>query len=110
MGLPSVLIAYITVYVQDAAAVKIHGFFGGYNSIVWTVIIVQAVGGLIVATVVKVCSLVHTLSVPHVEKKTIRSHFPRVFKSTSSVCGQRIESLCHIVFHYHFVCHISIHV
>ena len=55
MGLPSVLIAYITVYIQDAAAVKMHGFFGGYNTIVWTVIIVQAVGGLIVATVVKVC-------------------------------------------------------
>lgn len=55
MGLPSVLIAYITVYIQDAAAVKMHGFFGGYNNIVWTVIIVQAVGGLIVATVVKVC-------------------------------------------------------
>jgi Nucleotide-sugar transporter len=50
------LIAYITVYIQDAAAVKMHGFFGGYNTIVWTVIIVQAVGGLIVATVVKVCS------------------------------------------------------
>lgn len=55
MGLPSVLIAYITVYIQDAAAVKLHGFFGGYNNIVWTVIVVQAVGGLIVATVVKVC-------------------------------------------------------
>jgi hypothetical protein len=56
MGLPSIMIAYITVYIQDAAAVKLHGFFGGYNTIVWTVIIVQAVGGLIVATVVKVCS------------------------------------------------------
>ena len=55
MGLPSVLIAYATVYIQDAAAVKLHGFFGGYNNIVWTVIVVQAVGGLIVATVVKVC-------------------------------------------------------
>jgi len=56
MGLPSVLIAYMTVYIQDAAAVKLNGFFGGYNNIVWTVIVVQAVGGLIVATVVKVSS------------------------------------------------------
>jgi solute carrier family 35 (UDP-sugar transporter), member A1/2/3 len=55
MGLPSVLIAYITVYFKDSAAVKVQGFLGGYNATVWTVIIVQAVGGLIVATVVKVC-------------------------------------------------------
>lgn len=54
MGLPSVFIAYITVYVKDAVAVQKQGFLGGYTGIVWTVIIVQAVGGLIVATVVKV--------------------------------------------------------
>ena len=53
MGLPSVMIAYITVYVKDAAAVRQQGFLGGYSSIVWTVVTVQAVGGLIVATVVK---------------------------------------------------------
>ena len=54
MGLPSVFIAYVTVYVKDAAAVRNQGFLGGYTGIVWTVIVVQAVGGLIVATVVKV--------------------------------------------------------
>jgi solute carrier family 35 (UDP-sugar transporter), member A1/2/3 len=53
MGLPSIVIAYITVYFKDAAAVRQQGFLGGYNAIVWTVVIVQAVGGLIVATVVK---------------------------------------------------------
>jgi len=53
MGLPSVIIAYITVYIKDAAAVRQQGFFGGYNNIVWTVVSVQAIGGLIVATVVK---------------------------------------------------------
>ena len=53
MGLPSVFIAYIAVYVKDAAAVRQQGFFGGYNNIVWTVVSVQAIGGLIVATVVK---------------------------------------------------------
>jgi solute carrier family 35 (UDP-sugar transporter), member A1/2/3 len=47
------MIAYITVYFKDAAAVRQQGFLGGYNAIVWTVVIVQAVGGLIVATVVK---------------------------------------------------------
>jgi UDP-sugar transporter A1/2/3 len=53
MGLPSVIIAYMTVYFKDGAAVREHGFLGGYNNTVWTVVTVQAVGGLIVATVVK---------------------------------------------------------
>jgi UDP-galactose transporter len=53
MGLPSVVIAFLTVYAKDAAAVAHQGFLGGYSPIVWTVVIVQAVGGLIVAVVVK---------------------------------------------------------
>lgn len=53
MGIPSVVIALITVYAKDAAAVSQQGFLGGYTSLVWTVVTVQAVGGLIVAVVVK---------------------------------------------------------
>jgi UDP-sugar transporter A1/2/3 len=53
MGLPSVIIAFITVYATDAAAVAERGFLGGYSPLVWTVVTVQAVGGLIVAVVVK---------------------------------------------------------
>jgi UDP-sugar transporter A1/2/3 len=53
MGLPSIVIAYMAVYFKDGAAVAEHGFLGGYNNTVWSVVIVQAVGGLIVATVVK---------------------------------------------------------
>jgi len=53
MGIPSIIIAFITVYVKDAAAVSEQGFLGGYTSLVWTVVTVQAVGGLIVAVVVK---------------------------------------------------------
>jgi UDP-sugar transporter A1/2/3 len=53
MGLPSVIIAYCTVYAKDAAAIQTQGFLGGYSPLVWTVVLVQAVGGLIVATVVK---------------------------------------------------------
>ena len=53
MGLPSVVIALITVYATDAPAVAKQGFLGGYTPIVWTVVTVQAVGGLIVAVVVK---------------------------------------------------------
>jgi UDP-sugar transporter A1/2/3 len=53
MGLPSVLMALITIFAKDAAVVAKEGFFGGYSPIVWTVVTVQAVGGLIVAVVVK---------------------------------------------------------
>jgi UDP-galactose transporter len=53
MGLPSVIIAFMTIYAKDTAAVAEQGFLGGYSPLVWTVITVQAVGGLIVAVVVK---------------------------------------------------------
>lgn len=53
MGIPSVIIALVTVYGKDAAAVSQQGFLGGYTPLVWTVVTVQAVGGLIVAVVVK---------------------------------------------------------
>jgi len=53
MGLPSVILAYATVFVHDSASVREKGFFVGYTSVVWTVVTVQAVGGLIVALVVK---------------------------------------------------------
>ena len=53
MGIPSIIIALITVYVGDAGEVSRHGFFVGYSPLVLSVITVQAVGGLIVAVVVK---------------------------------------------------------
>jgi UDP-sugar transporter A1/2/3 len=53
MGLPSTIIAYLTVFFKDAKEVGEIGFLGGYTPIVWTVVTVQAVGGLIVAVVVR---------------------------------------------------------
>ena len=53
MGLPSIAIALITVYGKDGPEVVRQGFFGGYSTMVWTVVTVQAAGGLIVAVVVK---------------------------------------------------------
>jgi UDP-sugar transporter A1/2/3 len=53
MGLPSVLVAFATVLLKDGASVRTQGLLQGYNRTVWTVIWVQALGGLIVATVVK---------------------------------------------------------
>lgn len=53
MGIPSIIVAFLAVFAKDSAAVFEHGFLGGYTSLVWTVIAVQAIGGLIVAVVVK---------------------------------------------------------
>lgn len=53
MGLPSVIISLVTIFIQDGATVREKGFFVGYSPMVWLVVIIQAVGGLIVAVVVK---------------------------------------------------------
>lgn len=53
MGLPSIMIALVTVFVEDAHEVSQKGFFVGYSPLVIAVITVQAVGGLVVAVVVK---------------------------------------------------------
>jgi solute carrier family 35 (UDP-sugar transporter), member A1/2/3 len=55
MSLFSIVIALITVYSQesDYQSVLDNGFFYGYTNIVWSVIFLQAVGGLVVAVVVK---------------------------------------------------------
>lgn len=53
MGAPSIVLSLLTVYIQDGNAIRGKGFFVGYSPTVWTVIIVQAIGGLIVAVVVK---------------------------------------------------------
>lgn len=53
MGIFSIAIAFLTAMVQDSTQISQKGFFVGYSPIVLTVITVQAVGGLIVAVVVK---------------------------------------------------------
>jgi len=53
MGLPSVVAAFIAIFVHDRAQVLEKGFFSGYSPMVWSVITVQALGGLVVAIVVK---------------------------------------------------------
>ena len=53
MGGSSILLALMAVYTQDYDHVATHGFFYGYTPTVWTVIFLQAIGGLVVAVVVK---------------------------------------------------------
>ncbi len=53
MGLPSMILSLLTVCIEDGKTIQEKGFFVGYSPTVWTVVIVQAVGGLIVAVVVK---------------------------------------------------------
>ena len=54
MGIPSIIIAYVTCLTKDyKAIVEGGGFLQGYTTIVWIVVLVQAAGGLIVAVVVK---------------------------------------------------------
>ena len=53
MGFTSILLAFIGVYTSnDRVSVINNGFFYGFNSLVITVVLLQAVGGLVVAVVV----------------------------------------------------------
>ena len=49
----SIGLGLLGVYMNDGTQVSTQGFFYGYNWIVWTVVMLQAVGGLVVAVVVK---------------------------------------------------------
>merc|ERR1712129_189734 len=53
MGFTAILVALLLVIVNDGATVRAKGFFVGYSLLVWVVVIIQAIGGLIVAVVVK---------------------------------------------------------
>lgn len=41
------------VFWQEGAEIKQHGFFDGYNSVVWVTILLQAAGGLIASVVIR---------------------------------------------------------
>eukprot|EP01134_Creolimax_fragrantissima_P000647 CFRG0647T1 len=47
------IIGSVIVYLNDRTAVLETGFFVGYTNLVWTVILLHAAGGLIIAVVVK---------------------------------------------------------
>ena len=53
MGIPSIFLALIGVFSADFDSVTSSGFFAGYSTLVWVVILLQALGGLVVAVVVK---------------------------------------------------------
>ncbi|KAG8555939.1 hypothetical protein GDO81_017869 [Engystomops pustulosus] len=43
----------VGVYAYDGDSVSKGGFFQGYNNLTWTVVVLQALGGLVVAAVIK---------------------------------------------------------
>ena len=53
MGLPSIVLAFAGVFLNDWESVRSNGFFYGYNGAVMGVVLLQAGGGLVVAVVVK---------------------------------------------------------
>lgn len=53
MSVIGFVFASIACLAQDVSMIQSAGFFKGYSAIVWTVILLQAIGGLVVAMVVK---------------------------------------------------------
>ncbi|XP_019357222.1 PREDICTED: UDP-N-acetylglucosamine transporter isoform X1 [Gavialis gangeticus] len=41
------------VYIYDGELISKNGFFQGYNKLTWTVVVLQALGGLVIAAVIK---------------------------------------------------------
>ncbi|XP_017327418.1 solute carrier family 35 member A3b [Ictalurus punctatus] len=53
LGLFGLLFGLIGVFAQDGEKVRESGILQGYNNVTWAVVILQAVGGLVVAAVIK---------------------------------------------------------
>jgi len=47
------ILAFVGCFVQDGQLIREHGFMQGYSGLVWAVIALQAIGGLVVAAVLK---------------------------------------------------------
>lgn len=53
LALFGLVISVVTMLYQDSKAIAQNGLFQGYTTLTWIIVILQAFGGLIVATVVK---------------------------------------------------------
>lgn len=53
LGLFGAMLAFVVAMVEDGAAIREGGFMQGYSQLVWGVVSLQAVGGLVVAAVLK---------------------------------------------------------
>nr|CEL68106.1 TPA: Probable UDP-sugar transporter protein SLC35A4 [Neospora caninum Liverpool] len=53
LALYGTVLAVLGAYWNDGDRIREHGFFQGYNGIAWSAVLLQALGGLIVAAVLK---------------------------------------------------------
>ncbi|TRZ01240.1 hypothetical protein DNTS_014815 [Danionella cerebrum] len=53
LGLFGLVFGVFGMMVYDGARVQEHGMFQGYNTLTWTVVALQALGGLVIAAVIK---------------------------------------------------------
>jgi len=44
---------FMGIVYQDGAGIREHGFFEGYNWVVWTAVVLQAVGGMVASVVIR---------------------------------------------------------
>ncbi|XP_056598273.1 solute carrier family 35 member A3b [Triplophysa dalaica] len=53
LGLFGLIFGLVGVFVYDGERVQVNGLFQGYNMLTWTVVALQALGGLVIAAVIK---------------------------------------------------------
>lgn len=76
---------------MDGSAVAQDGFFQGYNGWTWGAISCQAIGGLIVALVVKCVTVwIPCLFVLHISKRMV----------TFQICRQHLEGIRYFIIHH----------
>jgi len=53
LGVIGIVVGIITMFANDGPQIMLKGFFHGYDSVVWLIVLLQAFSGLVVAVVVK---------------------------------------------------------
>ncbi|XP_055058917.2 solute carrier family 35 member A3b isoform X1 [Misgurnus anguillicaudatus] len=53
LGLFGLIFGLVGVFAYDGERVQVDGLFQGYNKVTWTVVALQALGGLVIAAVIK---------------------------------------------------------
>ncbi|KAK9763466.1 hypothetical protein K7432_009817 [Basidiobolus ranarum] len=53
LGIPGTVFSLVAMLINDGKAISVEGFFQGYDLLTWIVVLNQALGGLLVAVVVK---------------------------------------------------------
>jgi UDP-sugar transporter A1/2/3 len=86
---------FFGIIIKDGGGISKYGFFNGYNSVVWTVIVFQALGGVVVSLVVNYADNIaknFATSISIILSFVASVYFFN-FQVTASVCNPSLSNL-----------------